>query len=987
MKTGKKLWSLLLALVMVVSLFGGISLVGAADDSVTITPDATYGGETITMTATGVGENVTVFDLASIGFGTGIEYCLWFDHDGTFSFDKDVTLTYQGSPKEDLKGGTVYKIADGISGGSWSELYVQLDDGNMLMILDSDAPGNFAALAPDTPLSDLPVTVSAGAAPAPAGETKTEETITEETKTEETAASSGSGYTKATSLEAGKEYLIVTESGGKYYALTCSGSLGAVEVIVADDAIAVADAAAIWLPDGNDHLESKNTAGQFIFASSGGLTLWDSSMLRTFIYDAATETVALHDSKYYLSFDGAKFSEVTDASGAAKILLFTGSGAAAPAETKPAEKVEYPAPETVTRSAVKNADGSITLAFTSDVHYDGVNNNLKTWLENSGVEYIDAMGFCGDMGSAYAANADDFWTWTGGVMEYMDSLIAEGKVGDAIYTLGNHEWFGPYAGGSYGTEYANYPAAQRLRQIGEGVVTDDYIIYCFGAGRIVGEEFRNDYDEADIAELDTWLANAPADTPIFIITHFPLHFWYNNRYAPHAVDVIDVLNKYGDDRDIVFFWGHNHSDYDDGYYAPKFPGDEITVNAQGDTRELNFTYLAAGCTSDAEYTGPSAGSASVMNKGLIVTINADGTLDYAYYTLDGEKVSLDGGPWLVRFRVGYGDYETLSVQSVEDGKTVEAPEAPELEGYAFDGWYYWNDYAETAFDLSAPVNRNYIVTAKYKKIIKPVAAPDKADCITVKPDATVGGESLTVTAAGVGDLITVFDLASIGYGTGIMYGFWFDADGLVSFDQDVTLLYQGAATDFTLKAGEFYSVEGFTECYVSLDDGNSFLLLEKENPGNYASLPGDQPFSVFPGTVNPGDAMVSNQALTVDGEAKEIDHYNIGGYNYFKLRDLACLLSGTGSAFNVEYDKAARTITLTPGAAYAPIGGELVIGADKSDTTVYSNQPVLVGSEAASITAFNIGGYNYFKLADLAPVLGFELTYDEGERTAQIATK
>ena len=42
MKTGKKLWSLLLALVMVVSLLGGAFVVNAAD-SVTVTPDATYG--------------------------------------------------------------------------------------------------------------------------------------------------------------------------------------------------------------------------------------------------------------------------------------------------------------------------------------------------------------------------------------------------------------------------------------------------------------------------------------------------------------------------------------------------------------------------------------------------------------------------------------------------------------------------------------------------------------------------------------------------------------------------------------------------------------------------------------------------------------------------------------------------------------------------------------------------------------------------------
>ena len=85
------------------------------------------------------------------------------------------------------------------------------------------------------------------------------------------------------------------------------------------------------------------------------------------------------------------------------------------------EDIVFPAPETVRRDAVKNDDGSITLAFTSDVHYrDGDNMNLKTWLDNSGVGYIDAIGFCGDMGSAYASNAGDFWTWTGSVMNFVD---------------------------------------------------------------------------------------------------------------------------------------------------------------------------------------------------------------------------------------------------------------------------------------------------------------------------------------------------------------------------------------------------------------------------------------------------------------------------------------------------------------------------------------------------------------------------------------
>ena len=50
--------------------------------------------------------------------------------------------------------------------------------------------------------------------------------------------------------------------------------------------------------------------------------------------------------------------------------------------------------------------------------------------------------------------------------------------------------------------------------------------------------------------------------------------------------------------------------------------------------------------------------------------------------------------------------------------------------------------------------------------------------------------------------------------------------------------------------------------------------------------------------------MVSNQSLTVNGKAVECEKYNIDGYNYFKLRDLAALLNGTASQFDVEFDEA-----------------------------------------------------------------------------------
>ncbi len=954
MRNGKKLWSLLLALIMVVSLFGGISLVGAAGESVTITPDATYDGEALTMTATGVGENITVFDLASIGFGTGIEYCLWFDHDGTFSFDRDVTLTYQGSPKEELKGGTVYKIADGISGGSWSELYVSLDDGNMLMILDSDAPGNFASLAADTPLAELPATVSSGT---PAKETKTEEpadgsvTITPD-------ATYNDEYLTMTAVGVDENYTFFSYYISEY---------------------------CFWFDHDGSFSFDKDVELYFQGTLSAELKAGEVYKIADGEYSECY--VSLDDGTALCILDKDNPGNFASLAPDTPLSEFPGTLNGKPAEKKPAEKPAYPDPEGIVRSAKKNADGSITLAFTSDVHHVGGELNLQEWIDASGIDYIDSIGFCGDLGAASAATTDLYWGYVGEVMDYVDSEIAAGKIGSAVYTHGNHEWF-PSSGGGYKTQFSKYPEVTgKIKRLGEAVRTEDYIIYCFGAGEGAAN-YSCHFTPEDAAALGEYLSTAPTDIPIFILTHYPLHTWIRGssvRVTNYASDVIDVLNEHPN---TVLLWGHNHTEYDDHYYEPKFAGDEIVIDASGTTRTISFSYLAAGCTSDEEYTGAKGGSAATMNKGLIVTIGADGGLNYKYATLDGKFMNIES-PWLVRFRSVLSGNEVFDTQYVEDGSTAVAPQAPEVEGYQFTGWTTWLDGEEIVFDFTAPVTRNMLVTANYAKIIKPVEKPDAAACVTVTPDATVGGESLTMTAFGVDDLITVFDLASIGYGTGIEYGFWFDADGLVSFDRDVTLLYQGAPTDFTLKAGEFYSVAGFGECYVQLDDGNMLLLVEKEAPGNFASLPGDQPFSVFPGAAGPAafTCVVSNQDLTVDGKKVDIDHYNINGNNYFKLRDLACILNGTANTFDVGYDTATRTISLTTGKAYTPIDGDMVIGVDNSATAQVSNQKITVNGEEVGLVAFNIGGANYFKLRDLVPYLGYEVGYDIPTRTSQIVTK
>ena len=129
--------------------------------------------------------------------------------------------------------------------------------------------------------------------------------------------------------------------------------------------------------------------------------------------------------------------------------------------------------------------------------------------------------------------------------------------------------------------------------------------------------------------------------------------------------------------------------------------------------------------------------------------------------------------------------------------------------------------------------------------------------------------------------------------------------------------------------------------------------------------------------------MRSVQKLTVNGEAVECDKYNIDGYNYFKLRDLAKLLDGTNSQFNVDYDQAAKMMVVTTGVPYTtPNGTELQVGEDQSASAVPSVQSLMIDGEMREdLTAYNIGGNNYFQLRELGKALHFYVHYDVASKT------
>ncbi len=135
--------------------------------------------------------------------------------------------------------------------------------------------------------------------------------------------------------------------------------------------------------------------------------------------------------------------------------------------------------------------------------------------------------------------------------------------------------------------------------------------------------------------------------------------------------------------------------------------------------------------------------------------------------------------------------------------------------------------------------------------------------------------------------------------------------------------------------------------------------------------------------------VLSNQGLRVNGVRFDCERYNIDGSNYFKLRDLAYVLNGTGSQFSVSWDGANKCVSLVTGELYEPNGSEMMLSdVDKIDTTAPSLDKIVIDGEVRTdLSAYKIGGSNYFKLKDLGAALGFQVDYDADSRTMIVVTK
>lgn len=126
--------------------------------------------------------------------------------------------------------------------------------------------------------------------------------------------------------------------------------------------------------------------------------------------------------------------------------------------------------------------------------------------------------------------------------------------------------------------------------------------------------------------------------------------------------------------------------------------------------------------------------------------------------------------------------------------------------------------------------------------------------------------------------------------------------------------------------------------------------------------------------------------VLVNGTETSFEAYMIDGNNYFKLRDLAKVVSGTEKQFEVTWDGDKKAINLISNKAYTPVGGEMASGDGAEKTPVLNTSKIYKDGQEITLKAYTINENNFFKLRDIAKAFDIGITWDSETSTVGIDT-
>lgn len=124
------------------------------------------------------------------------------------------------------------------------------------------------------------------------------------------------------------------------------------------------------------------------------------------------------------------------------------------------------------------------------------------------------------------------------------------------------------------------------------------------------------------------------------------------------------------------------------------------------------------------------------------------------------------------------------------------------------------------------------------------------------------------------------------------------------------------------------------------------------------------------------DAVKNTKKVTLDGEEVKVGAYDVEGFNYLKLRDIAAILNGKKCQFSVSYDEPTKLISVELAKAYEKVEGDLAEIKDEKAKAIVSVKKILVNGEEKEVKTALINEYNYMQLRDLGSLVGLDVDYD-----------
>ena len=134
-------------------------------------------------------------------------------------------------------------------------------------------------------------------------------------------------------------------------------------------------------------------------------------------------------------------------------------------------------------------------------------------------------------------------------------------------------------------------------------------------------------------------------------------------------------------------------------------------------------------------------------------------------------------------------------------------------------------------------------------------------------------------------------------------------------------------------------------------------------------------------------ASESNAKLSLNNEGNlYLQPYTIDGYTYFGLREVCGVLQGTVNEFDLNWNSGSKTTVIKTKTTGVPI---------LSMSYTISYGPIIatpvdvaieVDGQMLTMKAYNINSYNYFKLRDLADIIGFEVEWNGATKTINIVS-